>query len=139
VILSQERVKLAETLYTVGKDTSQATNPLVQDSRKLVPSVTHIFNSRELFFVYLQAYQSEVSTAQSLTAYVGLYRAGTKVYESAPTEFAPVRNSSMKTTPVKFALALDQLETGRYECQVTVLDRATGRLFFWREPILFTK
>ena len=42
-----------------GKDRGkrQATNPLVQDGQKLIPSVTRVFSKSRDMYVYLQAYQ----------------------------------------------------------------------------------
>jgi hypothetical protein len=135
VILGGQRIKLSEALHTVGKDKRQLTNPLVRDGRKLVPSVTRVFDAREPLLVYLQTYQSE----QPLTAYVGLYRSGAKVFEAPAAEFKAAQGKGWKITPVQFALAVDGLEAGRYACQVTVIDRTTGQTFFWRAPVLLSR
>jgi hypothetical protein len=41
-----------------------------------------------------------------------------------------------KAVPLRFGLALDQLATGHYTCQVTVLDPAGEKAAFWQAPIV---
>ena len=40
-----------------NKDQAEATNPLVQDGQKLIPSVTRVFSKSRDMYVYLQAYE----------------------------------------------------------------------------------
>jgi VWFA-related protein len=60
VVLSSQRVDVKDALYNAssGKDSAKndAANPLVQDGRKLIPSVTRVFSANRELFVYLQAY-----------------------------------------------------------------------------------
>jgi hypothetical protein len=60
VVLSSQRVPLKDALATAGNAkkaaATQAVNPLVQNGRKLIPSVTRGFHSTTDLYVYLQAY-----------------------------------------------------------------------------------
>lgn len=60
VVLSSQRVELSDAIFNAisGKESAKnnAVNPLVQDGRKLIPSVTRVFNSGRDLYVYLQAY-----------------------------------------------------------------------------------
>jgi hypothetical protein len=38
--------------------------------------------------------------------------------------------------PLRFSVPLEGLETGRYDCQVTVLDPAGQKVAFWRAPVM---
>jgi len=38
--------------------------------------------------------------------------------------------------PLTFSLGVNGLPPGEYNCQVTILDPATGKANFWRAPIL---
>src|SRR5271163_1680232 len=84
VVLSSQRVELKEALYDAAKskerEKDDAVNPLVQDGKKLVPSVTRVFNSNRRIYVYLQAYKppaagtpSGTQAATPLVAFVTLY------------------------------------------------------------------
>jgi hypothetical protein len=61
VVLSSQRINLGDAFFNVGKtknrDLEAAFNPLVQDGKKLIPSVMRVFGVGREMFVYLQAYQ----------------------------------------------------------------------------------
>ncbi|MGA1995253.1 MAG: VWA domain-containing protein, partial [Bryobacteraceae bacterium] len=88
VVLSSQRQAVRDAVYTAGKGSTQAaaqaTNPLVQDGVKLIPSVTRVFNKTSDLYVYLQAYERAATTTQPLLAYVTFYRGKTKAFETAP-------------------------------------------------------
>ncbi len=153
VVLSSQRVEQHEALYDAEKakerEKETAVNPLVQDGRKLVPSVTRVFSIGREIYVYLQAYkQSYGSTAAASTtpanqnqssplfAYVSLYLGDNKVYETSPTAVTPSTTTRLGTMPFNFSFGVDKLSPGEYDCQVTVLDPATQKTTFWRAPIV---
>lgn len=143
VILSSQRADLRETIYDALKskdrDKEAAVNPLVQEGRKLVPSVNRVFSTSREMYVFLQAYKQPASTgspnSQPLFAFVSLYTAGDKVLESSPLAIAPDGASRLGTMPLSFTLGLGDLSPGEYDCQVTVLDPSTQKTTFWRAPI----
>ncbi|HEY3990121.1 MAG TPA: VWA domain-containing protein [Acidobacteriaceae bacterium] len=147
VVLSSQRVDLQEALYDAEKKKQKAeetaVNPLVQDGKKLVPSVTRVFRTSHEMYVYLQAYKpltpGSQPSAQPLFAFVSLYLANTKVFESPPTAAVPDAGSRLGTMPLSFTLTLDHLPPGRYECQVTIVDPATLKANFWRAPVLLVR
>ncbi|MBB6143367.1 VWFA-related protein [Silvibacterium bohemicum] len=152
VVLSSQRVALQDALFDTEKSKDRekeiAVNPLVQDGKKLVPSVTRVFSTSREIYVYLQAYKqsaagSAVSTAtasasanQPLFAFVSLYLADKKVFETPPTATVPSTASRLGTMPLTFSLGVAGLAAGEYDCQVTVLDPATLKTTFWRAPIV---
>jgi VWFA-related protein len=148
VVLSSQRVEQSKALFDAakGKDKAKeaAVNPLVQDGKKLVPSVTRVLSTSREMYVYLQAYKPPAPSAlpenkeniQPVYAFVTLYRNGAKVFETSPTAALPNAASRLGTEPLSFSIGIHQLVPGEYECQVTVLDPATQRATFWRAPIL---
>ena len=61
--------------YSVeGQGQVRASNPLVQDGQKLIPSVTRVFSKSRDMYVYLQAYERGATTTQPLVAFVTFYR-----------------------------------------------------------------
>src|SRR5690242_3863579 len=56
VILSSQRMDMSQAVFNAEKDKKLlANNPLIEDGKKLVPSVTRVFNKNQEMYVYLQA------------------------------------------------------------------------------------
>jgi VWFA-related protein len=149
VVLSSQRVEQKDTLFDAAKakerEKEDSVNPLVQDGKKIIPSVTRVFSTARPMFVYLQAYKApaapvdpKVTAAptQPLFAFVSLYLAGQKILETPPVAIQPNSTSRLGITPLNFNVALDRLPPGTYDCQVTVLDPSNQRTNYWRAPIL---
>jgi len=144
VVLSSQRVDLKEALYDVEKgahkEKEAAVNPLVQDGKKLVPSVTRVFSSSHDLYVYLQAYKQSLPggppASQPLFAYVSLYLGDNKVFETPPAAVVPSAASRLGTMPFNFSIGINRLIAGNYDCQITILDPTTQKATFWRTPIL---
>jgi VWFA-related protein len=144
VVLSSQRVDPKEVLYDVEKGAPKekevAVNPLVQNGKKLVPSVTRVFSTSHEMYVYLQAYkqpsQGGPPANQPLFAFVSLYLGGNKILETPPAAVVPISTSRLGTMPFSFSLSMDQLSAGNYDCQITILDPTAQKATFWRAPIL---
>jgi hypothetical protein len=105
-------------------------------------------------YVYLQAYLGDVTVQgtgnsvqgtasatapaapKQLIAFVSLYQGGVKVMETRPEEVSPEANTRLGVAPMNFSVDLSGLKTGKYDCQVTVLDPDGGKGSFWQAPIL---
>lgn len=140
VVLSNQRVELKNALYNAVKSKKQSqeetVNPLVRNGDKLVPSVTRVFRKDQKMYVYLQAYEQGVPHFQPLVVFLTFYRGRAKVFETPPIEFTGGSDNRLRTAPLTFNIALDQLPPGDYECQVSVLDPASQKDAFWRAPIV---
>jgi VWFA-related protein len=141
VVLSGQRVDLKNAIYNAAKakdqDKEAIVNPLVQDGKKLIPSVTRVFSRGRDFYVYLQAYQQgSAAAAKPLVAFVSFYQGQTKVFETRPMAVTPGSTSRLGTTPLSFSIGLNQLPAGQYDCQVTVLDPTGMKGTFWQAPIM---
>ena len=137
VVLSSHRVDMKDALFNVAKDKAQreqASNPLVYEGAKLIPSVTRVFSTSKEMYVYLQAYQQ--TDPEPLFAYVTLYRDGAKTFETAPSVAEPPLEARLRTLPLRFAFSLEKLPPGEYLCQVTVLGPNSKKAAFWQAPIL---
>ncbi len=140
VVLSSQRVDLKDALYSAikGKDQDKniATNPLVQNGQKIIPSVTRTFSRSKQMYVYLQAYEQGVATTQPLIAFVSFYRDYQKVFETQPVKVAQGLNNRLYTVSLNFSINLGQLPPERYDCQATVLNPTGQRVAFWQAPIM---
>ena len=139
VVLSGQRADLKESIYTAGKDKAPAVNPLIQDGKKLVPSVNRVFSKSQDLYVYLQAYERGATTTQPLVAFVTFYRGQTKAFETAPLGVSEGMDPKSKALPLRFSLALGKLPAGRYDCQVTVIDPTGQKAAFWQAPVLLVQ
>jgi len=139
VVLSGQRIDVRDTFYTAGKSKLPDVSPLIQDGQKLVPSVTRVFSKNKDMYVYLQAYETTAPAIQPLVAYVTFYRGQVKAFETAPLPVTEGLNNRLKTVPLRFSLALNKLPTGRYNCQVTVIDPTSQKASFWQAPVMLVQ
>jgi VWFA-related protein len=139
VVLSGQRIDLKNAIYNAAKAKDQEkeamVNPLVQNGKKLIPSVTRVFSRGRDLYVYLQAYQSAAATAKPLVAFVSFYQGQTKVFETQPMAVTPAAINRLGTVPLSFSIGLNQLPAGEYDCQVTVLDPTDTKGTFWQGQI----
>jgi len=138
VVLSSQLVDMRDALFT-AKDRDKGlinANPLVQNGQKLLPNVTRVFSRSKDMYVYLQAYEPKATAMQPLVAFVTFYRGQTKAFETAPLPVTEGQANKLKTVPLKFILSLGQLQPGRYNCQVTVLDPTGQKASFWQAPVM---
>jgi VWFA-related protein len=139
VVLSSQRVPFSEALFNVQRtDAEKNTNadPLVFEGQRLFPSVTRVFSKQRDLYVFLQAYERGATTTQPLVAFVTFYRDGAKALETAPLPVTDGLDARSKAVPLRFSVPLGELATGRYECQVTVLDTTGQKAAFWRAPVV---
>jgi len=145
VVLSGQRVDLKEAIYDAmkGKDQAKeaAFNPLVENGKKLVPSVTRVFSKGRDLYVYLQAYEqpapgTDKPAPTPVVAYVSFYQGESKVFETQPIAVTPSPTSRLGMVPLSFNIGLGQLPPGNYDCQINVVDPAGGKGSFWQAPIV---
>jgi len=144
VVLASQQVALTAALYNAKKDTSkdaaQAANPLVENGRELMPSVTRVFRQNGQMLVYLQAYEHGAATMAPLDAFVTFYRADAKTGLTKAME-TPLQNLNTGIAgragaiPIHFDLPLSGLAPGKYTVQVTVLEPGTQHANYWRGEI----
>jgi VWFA-related protein len=140
VVLSTQRVALSDALYSVKqKVAAESANPLVHDGQKLVPSVTRVFSKGRDLYVFAQAYQRGATATQPLVAFVSFYRGETKAFETAPMMVMDGLDPKTKAVPLRFSVPLESFATGRYDCQVTVIDPTAEKIAFWRAPIVIVR
>ena len=147
VVLSSQRIDLNDALYNVEKAAKRgkeiAVNPLVEEGKKLIPSVTRVFSTSHEMYVYFQTYkpapEGSKPSSQPLFAFVSLYRGNERAFETAPEAAVPNAASRLGTMPWSFSFNLDRFAPGSYDCQVTILDPATGKTNFWRAPIVIVR
>ena len=136
VVLSNQREKLTNAVANLGGPMRlMMTNPLVQDSQKLIPSVTRVFRKDQEMYVYLEAYEPTAAKTEPLVATLSFYRGKVKAFESEPLQVSDGLKESTKAVPLSFSIPLAKFEPGAYTCQVNVLDPTAQRFAFWRARV----
>ena len=115
---------------------SSGANPLVQDGKKLMPSVTRVFSSKNDMYVYLQAFEKGATAAKPLMAHATFYKGSVKVMETPLTTVSDGLDPKSKMLPIRLDVPLASLKPGEYDCQVTVLDPATQKSALWQKPVM---
>jgi VWFA-related protein len=137
VVLSNQREDMSAAVFNAERDRRlMFADPLVQDNKRLIPSVTRVFRKDQEMYVYLEAYEPNAETTQPLVASVGFYRGRIKAFETAPLQITDGLNARSKALPVRFSVPMAKLQPGRYECQVSIFDPAERKFNFWRAPII---
>ena len=112
-------------------------NPLVENGEQLVPSITRVFRKDQKLYVYMEVYDPGLGADQkpSIAATLSFYRGKNKMFESEPVyldSFLPRRG---ETLPIRFEAPLAQLPTGKYTCQIDLIDQNGHKFAFERADI----
>jgi hypothetical protein len=140
VVWSNQRQPLSDVLASAeSKKKLIDSNPLVQDGQKTVPSITHVFRKDQNIYVYLEVYDPAINAElqrPSVAATLTFYRGRTKSFESQPVRLNTFADKRAQTLPIRFQAALAQLQTGRYTCQVNIVDENGRKFAFERTDIV---
>ena len=117
-------------------DKGPTVNPMIQDGIKLMPSINNVFSKSRDLYVFLQAYERGSDTQRPLVAYVTFYRGQIKAFQTPPLGVTEGWDPKSKAISMRFSLALSKLPTGKYDCQVTVVDPTTQKANFWKAPVM---
>src|SRR6201999_3839786 len=100
VVLSTKRMDMTSAVFSAQHDKNiEAANPLIEDGKKLVPSVTRVFSRSQEMYVYLQAYAPAPETTQPLVATVSFIRGKVKAFETAPLQVSEGLDAKSKAVP----------------------------------------
>jgi hypothetical protein len=136
VVLGSQRLTVNEALYNVKTtDKESIGHPLIENGRKLLPSVTRVFSASRDMHVYLEAYEQYAEPMRPLIAYATFYRDGAKVYESQPVTVTTGVQRTSKAIPVRMTIPLESLSPGRYDWQVTVIEPGGRKAAFWQTAV----
>ena len=102
---------------------------------QIIPSVTQVFRTAKVMYVYLRAYQSG-ENVEPVASYVTLSRSGEKFLEMMPLVVTEGGTNRLKALPVRFAIPLSKLSPSKSLCPVTVLKSKRGKEAFWQAPVV---
>lgn len=116
-----------------------ASNPLVENNQKLIPSVTRVFRKDQNLYVYLEVYDAAADAADqghSVLTALSFYRGRTKAFESASIRVSEAAPKRPGVLPVRFQVPLEKLAAGPYVCQITLVDEVGKRFAFPRASVV---
>ncbi len=122
-------------------------NPLIKDGEELVPSVTHVFSSRQHLYLYFEVYDPARGSAPQATSKqnknsinlltsVAFFQGKTKAYETPMVQVEELNIPERHAAAFRLDVPLAQLKPGFYTCQVNVVDDAAARFVFPRLAML---
>ncbi|MGB7623261.1 MAG: VWA domain-containing protein [Terriglobia bacterium] len=124
---------------TLLQEQDKIPNPLIQDQKKIVPNVGHVFSAKQTLYVFFQVYQPGVDPEKK-KPHVDLallfFRNGKKVYETPEYEVAQFKGVSSDVVDCNFSVPLSQLSRGRYTLQLIVTDRIADTHTYQRLPFV---
>lgn len=139
VVLASQRTPLTAAGYTVNRSIAEKQHPLISDGLKMLPSVSRVFDRDRDLYILLHAYPDHRTSSDPIVAYVSFFRDDMKVFETTPMVVSPGAGYSSSGVPLRFTVPLSRMPTGRYECQVSVLDPSSQKVAFWTAPILIVR
>jgi VWFA-related protein len=136
VVWSHQREALSSAIATSGDSPGlQALNPLVQDGRKLIPNVTHVFRRGQNLNVYFEVYDPADEPQVAVT--LSLFRGRAKTFESKPVRLHSAPSPGRpETLPFSLQVPLTSLRPGTYTCQLNIVDEAGRKFAFARAPLI---
>jgi VWFA-related protein len=141
VVWSSQREPLKAAVGSSDRSRRRFENhPLVQQDQKLVPSITKVYRKDQSLFVYLEVYDPGVSPeskAPSVMASLSFFQGRTKAFQTEAVRvktFHPSRPT--QTVSVQFEIPLASLKSGRYTCQVNLVDEIGQKFAFSRAPMV---
>ncbi len=142
VVLSSQLVEAQKTSEVQTKgfapDAKLKQSPLEVAGQRIIPSVTRLFTSQQMLYVFFQAYVPEKADPNSLRAGLELFRNGARVNQTPMVAPAQV-DEKTRTASFRISVPLAQVGTGRYTVEAVVVEAggeqaAFGRSYFALRP-----
>ena len=111
---------------TLGREVKLKSSPLESSGERIVPSVTHVFTTRQQLYVFFQAYLPEKTRGSNMRAGLVFFRGGQRGDETPLVEPAAV-DEKTHTVSFRINLPLQRLAPGAYAVQAVVVEDG-GRL-----------
>jgi VWFA-related protein len=121
-----------------GDAAKEKDSPLDLNGQRIVPSVTRVFTSDQMLYVFFQAYAPSKTDVNALRAGLVFFRNGQR-FDDTPVVEASEVDAKTHTASFRIALPLSKLPAGRYTVQTVVVEAggslsAFGRNYFALRP-----
>ncbi len=140
LVLASQREPLESAVGAASRNRRLlASNPLVDNGQKLIPSITRVFRKDQSLYVYLEVYDAMADSADrqaSIFTVLSFYRGKTKAFESSPARVTGALAKRPGVYPVQFEIPLAKLAAGQYTCQLTLVDEVGKKFAFPRTSVV---
>jgi len=140
VILSSQREAVSAAVGAADNNQKLLTNhPLVQDGRKVVPSITRVFRKDQTLYVYFEVYDPSIDPDQktaNVYAAIELLQGARKAFTSRPVRVDKLSTSRPGVATFSFEIPLNRLQPGEYVSQVDVIDQLGQKFAFPRSSLV---
>jgi len=116
---------------TLGREAKLKSSPLEFSGERIVPSVTHVFTTRQQLYVLFQAYVPQKTDISKMRAGLVFFHGGERLDESPLVEPADVDKTS-RTASFRLNLPLGKLPPGGYTVQAVVVEDGGDLVAFGR-------
>jgi VWFA-related protein len=106
---------------TLGQEAKLKSSPLEFSGQKIVPSVTHVFTTKQELYVFFQAYVPENTDSTKMRAGLVFFRDGQKMSETPLVEPAEV-DAKNRTASFRIDLPFEKFVPGGYTVQAVVVE-----------------
>jgi VWFA-related protein len=143
VVWGHERQSLDQAVGAASRQAKMlAMHPLVEEGKKLIPSVTRVFRRDQNLYVYFEVYdpaRAGDGGAVSVAANLAFFQGRTKVLETQPVRLTQAPGGRSGKLRFQFELPLEKLPPGRYTCQANVVDELGRKFAFVRSPLVLLR
>jgi len=114
-----------------GDAAKEKDSPLDVNGQRIVPSVTRVFTSDQMLYVFFQAYAPSKTDVNSLRAGLVFFRNGQR-FDDTPVVEASEVDAKTHTASFRISLPLSKLPAGRYTVQTVVVEAGGSLSVFGR-------
>jgi VWFA-related protein len=140
VVWSSQREPLEAAVGNAGTNKKiLASDPLVHENERLIPSITRAFRRDQNLLIYLEAYDAggdPESKAHAVAANVSFYLGDKKAFESPAVAISDGLKTRKSAIPIQLQVPLAKLVPGQYTCQINVVDQIGRKFTFARAPLV---
>lgn len=119
--LQEIQVSREVSKKTLGQEAKLKSSPLEFSGQRIVPSVTHVFTTKQELYVFFQAYVPENTDSAKMRAGLVFFRDGQKVTETPLVNPAEI-DAKNRTASFRINLPFDKFVPGGYTVQAVVVD-----------------
>jgi VWFA-related protein len=142
VVLSSQLVPVQKSSEVETKgfapDAKLKESPLDVSGERIIPSVTRVFTTQQMLYIFFQAYAPEKGDPSQLRAGLEFFRNGARVSQTPMVAPAQVDDKT-HTASFRISLPLNAIMAGRYTVEAVVVEAggtqaAFGRNYFALRP-----
>jgi len=115
----------------LAADAKLKASPLEVEGERIIPSVTRVFTTQQMLYVFFQAYLTATSDGSQVRAGLVFFRNGERANETPLVAPAEV-DAKTRTAAFRISLPLERLTPGRYTVQAVVVEAGGEQAAFAR-------